>query len=160
FIISHAAPDARAIRSSTCGSSGKLFLRVSSTSVRVRLEIQLPTALVGYVGIELRRGEIGVPEHFLNRSQVCSSLEKVCGKRMAEQVRMDPARVEARFRGQPAEDQEGARARERGCVHAAASLSRSASPGERLYGNGLARRGKWTPAAGLSSRAPSNCWWR
>ena len=77
------------------------------------MEIQLPTALVGYVGIELRRGEIGVPEHFLNRSQVCSSLEKVCGKRMAEQVRMDPARVEARFRGQPAEDQEGARARER-----------------------------------------------
>jgi len=79
----------------------------------VRFEIQLPTALVGYVRIQLGRGEVGVPEHFLNRSQVCSSLEKVRRKRVAEQVRVDPARVEPCFCGQFAEDQEGARPRER-----------------------------------------------
>ena len=106
LIISHAAPDARAIRSSTCGSSCNLFLRVSSTSVRVRLEIQLATALVGYVGIELGRGEIGMAEHFLNRSQICSSLEEVRSKRVAEQMGVDPVGVETCFFGQFAEDQE------------------------------------------------------
>ena len=55
LIISQAAADARAITSSTCGSSCKVFLRGSSARVRVRLEIQLPTPLVGYVRVELGR---------------------------------------------------------------------------------------------------------
>jgi hypothetical protein len=113
LIISHAAADARAIRSSTCGSSCNLFLRGSAAPVRVRLEIQLPTTLVGYVGVELCRREIGMSEHFLNRSQVCSSLAKVGRKRMSEEVWMDAVGVEAGFLGQLAEDQEGARACQR-----------------------------------------------
>jgi hypothetical protein len=73
------------------------------------LEIQLPTTLVGYVRIELRGREIGMAEHFLNRPQVCSSLEEVRRKRMPEQVRVDAVGVETGFLGQFPEDQEGAR---------------------------------------------------
>jgi hypothetical protein len=47
-------------------------------------------------------------EHFLNRSQVCSPLEQVRRKRMAEQVGVDPVGIEARFLSQLAQDQEGA----------------------------------------------------
>ena len=45
----------------------------------------------------------------------------------------------------------------RGDNPAAASISRSASPGESVFGRGRARRGSWTPAAGLSVRTPSSC---
>ena len=67
----------------------------------MRLEIQLPTALVGYVRVELRRREIGMSEHFLNRSQICSSLEEVGRKRVPEEVRVHPEGVETRFFGHP-----------------------------------------------------------
>jgi hypothetical protein len=76
-------------------------------SVGVGPEIQLPTTLVGYVGVELGRREIGMSEHFLNGSQVCSSLEEMRSKRVAEQMRVDAAGVEARLLGELAEDQEG-----------------------------------------------------
>jgi hypothetical protein len=82
FIISHAAPDARAISSSTCGSIGNLFLR-GSASVRVRSEIQLPPPPIGYVGIELGRREIGMSEHFLNGTKVRAAFEQVGRKRVA-----------------------------------------------------------------------------
>jgi len=84
FIISHAAPEAIAIRRVTCGSRCNVVLRVSTTSVGMRLEIQLPTPPVGYVGVQLGGGEIGMTEHFLDRSQVGSSLEEVRSKRMTE----------------------------------------------------------------------------
>jgi hypothetical protein len=47
-------------------------------------------------------------EHFLNRSQVCSSLEQVRRKRVTEQVRVDAVGVETGFLSQFSEDQEGA----------------------------------------------------
>jgi hypothetical protein len=34
--------------------------------VWMRLEIQLPTTLIGYVRVELSGREIGMSEHFLN----------------------------------------------------------------------------------------------
>jgi hypothetical protein len=43
--------------------------------MRVRLEIQLTPPAIGYVCVELRRGQIGMSEHFLNRPQVRTSLE-------------------------------------------------------------------------------------
>jgi hypothetical protein len=52
-------------------------------------------------------------EHFLNRSQIRSSLEEVRGKRVPEQVRVDAVGVETGFLSQFAEDQEGAGARQR-----------------------------------------------
>lgn len=49
-----------------------------------------------------------MPEHFLNGTEICSSLEQVGRKRVPEQVGVDPLGVEARFLGQLPEDQEGA----------------------------------------------------
>ena len=48
----------------------------------------------------------------------------------------------------------------RGVVPLAASIRRSASAGESVRGSVRARRGSWSAAAGLSSRAPSSSWWR
>jgi hypothetical protein len=41
----------------------------------MRSEVQLPAAPIGYVGVQLGRREVGVPEHFLNRAQVGSAFE-------------------------------------------------------------------------------------
>ena len=46
----------------------------------------------------------------------------------------------------------------RGCVPFAASIRRSASPGESVFGSGFGRARELQAAAGLSSRAPSSCW--
>jgi hypothetical protein len=43
--------------------------------VRMRLEVQLTPSAIGYVRVELGGRQIGMPEHFLNRSQICASLE-------------------------------------------------------------------------------------
>jgi hypothetical protein len=43
----------------------------------MRLEVQLPTAPIGYVRIQLGRGEIGVPEHFLDAAQIGPSFEQM-----------------------------------------------------------------------------------
>jgi hypothetical protein len=45
--------------------------------VRVRLEVQLAAATIGYVGVELRSREIGMSEHFLNTSQIGAALEEM-----------------------------------------------------------------------------------
>src|SRR5581483_12301902 len=51
FIISQAAPDARARKSVMWGSIG---------CMRVCSEVQLPAPRIGYVGVELGRREIGM----------------------------------------------------------------------------------------------------
>ena len=48
--------------------------------MRVRLEVQLPAAPVGYVCVELGRGEVGVAEHLLDAPQVGAALEQMGGK--------------------------------------------------------------------------------
>ena len=143
FIISQAAADARAISSSTCGSSCNVFLRGSSARVGMRLEIQLPTPLVGYVGVELGGREIGMSEHFLNGSQVCSSLEQVSRKRVAEEVGVDALGVEAGLFGQLAEDQEGARPRQ----SAAAGVQEQLGPVAECRGTGGRGRGNGRSAS-------------
>jgi hypothetical protein len=50
--------------------------------VGVRLEIQLATAAIGYVRIELGRRKIRVSEHFLNRPEIGSAFQEVRGERM------------------------------------------------------------------------------
>ena len=52
-------------------------------------------------------------EHFLNRSQICASLDEVCGERMAKDVGMDAGRIEACLPGKRTEDEERSGARER-----------------------------------------------
>jgi hypothetical protein len=41
-------------------------LRSPTLRVRVRLEVQLATAPIGYVRVELGGGEVGVAEHLLD----------------------------------------------------------------------------------------------
>jgi hypothetical protein len=70
-------------------------------------------------------------EHFLNRSEVCASLEQVGRKRVAEQVGVDPLRVEACLFGQGAENQEGARAGQRPAARVQEELRAVAAVEER-----------------------------
>src|SRR5690349_14017371 len=80
--------------------------------VRVRLEVQLATAPIGYVGVELGRGEIGVSEHLLDRAEVRAALQQMRREGVPQQVRVDTLGLEAGFRGQPPQNQERACARE------------------------------------------------
>jgi len=79
----------------------------------VRVEVGLAAAPVGDVRVELRRRQVGVAEHLLDGAQVGASLQQVRGERVAQEVRMDAPRLEARALGELAQDQEGSCACER-----------------------------------------------
>jgi hypothetical protein len=81
--------------------------------MRVRLEIQLTPPAIGYVRIQLRRRQIGMPEHFLDRAEIGASLEQVSGERVAQEVGMDALGLEACLVGESAQDEKDARAGER-----------------------------------------------
>ena len=81
--------------------------------MRVGLEVELAPPPVGDVGVELGRAQVGVAEHLLDAAQVGAALEQVGRERVAQQVGVDAARLEPGDRGQPAQDQEGARAGQR-----------------------------------------------
>jgi len=51
-----------------------------------------------------------MPQHLLHGAQVCSSFQKVRGKRVAQEVGMHTGRIETGPLGQAAQDEEGARA--------------------------------------------------
>ncbi len=81
--------------------------------MRVRSKVQLPTAPIGYVRVELRRREVGVPEHLLNAAKVGAAFEQMGGEAVAEEVGVDPGRLEACRLGEPTEDEEGTGAGQR-----------------------------------------------
>ncbi len=58
-----------------CGGGGR-----ASLSPRVVLFVQQPEPLRPHVGIYLRGGDIGVPEHLLDGPQVGAPFEQVCGE--------------------------------------------------------------------------------
>src|SRR3954452_8285523 len=74
----------------------------------MRAEVQLATPSIGYVGIELGRRQVGVPQHLLDRAEVGAALEQVRGEGMPQEMRVDALRIEARLLGEPPEDQERA----------------------------------------------------
>ena len=80
--------------------------------MRVRLEVQLATAAIGYVRVQLGRRQVGVSEHLLDAPQVCAPFEEMGRERVAEQVRVDARRVETCLRCTPAQDQESAGTRQ------------------------------------------------
>src|SRR5262249_33737556 len=94
-----------------CPSAGRLI--TAPPGMWMRLEIQLSTASIGYVGVQLGRREVGVPEHLLDGSQVGASLQQMRREGMPEEMRVDAFGIEARLRRQAPEDQERARAGER-----------------------------------------------
>src|SRR4051794_18172130 len=85
-------------------------------SVGVRSEVQLTAPPIGYVRIELRRRQIGVSKHLLNRTEVGSALEQMGREGVAEQVWMNTFRLEAGVLGELAQDEERAGARERAAL--------------------------------------------
>jgi hypothetical protein len=97
----------------TSESVGFIIFRGAPPSVRVRLEIQLATAPIGYVRVQLRRGQVGMAEHLLNAPEVGASLEEMGRERVPEQVGVDPLGLETRLGGQPTQDEEGAGAGQR-----------------------------------------------
>ena len=60
--------------------------------------------------------EVGVAEHLLDAAQVGAALEQVRRERVAQQVRVDALGLEAGLLGEPAQDQERARAGERAAL--------------------------------------------
>jgi hypothetical protein len=50
--------------------------------MRVRLEIQLSTTPIGYVRVQLGRGEVRVPEHLLHGAEVGAALQQVRRERV------------------------------------------------------------------------------
>ena len=54
-----------------------------SARMGVAAEVDLASAAVGDVRVELGRAEIGVPEHLLDAAQIGASLEQVGCERMA-----------------------------------------------------------------------------
>jgi hypothetical protein len=71
------------------------------------LEVHFPAPPIRNVGVQLGSSQIGMTEHFLNASEVGSSLEQVSRERVAQEMRMNSLGLEARLLGQLAEDEEG-----------------------------------------------------
>src|SRR5438045_9499374 len=81
--------------------------------MRVRLEVQLAPPPIGYVRVELGRGEVGVAEHLLDSAEICAAFEEVRRERVAQEVRVDAVWLEAGLLRELPEDEEDAGARER-----------------------------------------------
>src|SRR5919109_5194218 len=72
-----------------------------------------------------------MPEQFLNTSQICASLEQVGRERVPEQMRVDARRLEPRFGGEPAQDQERSRPCQRSALRVQEELRPVAAVEER-----------------------------
>src|SRR3954447_3624610 len=83
-----------------------------SLGVRMRGEVELAPPAVAHVRVELGRREIRVAEHLLHRAEIRAALEQVRREGVAEQVRVDPLRLQSGDRGEAAQDQEAAGAGE------------------------------------------------
>ena len=105
--------------------------------MRVRSEVQLSTPPIGYVGVELRRREVGVSEHLLDAAQIRAAFEQVCRERVPEQVRVHALRLEPRLLGELAQEQEGTGTGER------TAATRAACRGRRP---GAAEPATWMPS--------------
>src|ERR1041385_3964821 len=84
--------------------------------MRMRLEVQLAPSAIGYVRVQLRGRQIGMPEHLLHGPQVGASLQQVRREGVAQEMRVDALGLEPGLGGQAAQDQEHAAAGERAAV--------------------------------------------
>src|SRR6476469_4663318 len=85
---------------------------IRSPCMRVRVKVGLASPLVGDVKVHLGGRQIGVAEHLLDAAQVGAALEQRGGKRVPEEMRVDPSGLKPRLLGDLAQDQESAGARE------------------------------------------------
>ena len=54
------------------------------------LAVQLPQAFARHMGVDLRRGQVGVPQKELHRAKVCTMVEQVRRERVAQGMRPHP----------------------------------------------------------------------
>ena len=80
------------------------------------LEVDVAAAAVADVRVELRGAEIGVAEHLLDAAEIGAAFEQMRGERVAQEVRVNALRLEARALRQAAQDQEGPGPRERAAL--------------------------------------------
>src|SRR5207302_4270531 len=83
-------------------------LETCPARMRMRSVVQLPPPSIGYAGVELGRGEVGVPEHLLYGAEVGAALEQVRGEGMTQEMRVHALRLEAGGRRELPHDQERA----------------------------------------------------
>jgi len=81
--------------------------------MRMGLEVDLAPAAVGHVCVALRRPEVGVPQHLLDGPEIRAAFEQVRRERVAQQMGVHTARLEAGSIGELAEDEERACSRQR-----------------------------------------------
>ena len=62
----------------------------------MRAEIQLAAPPIGYVRVELGRGEVGVAEHLLDAAEIGAAFEQMGSEGMSEQVRVHAQRLKPR----------------------------------------------------------------
>ena len=115
--------------------------------VRMSLEVQLATSSIGYVRVQLGGGEIGMAEHFLNAAKVGAAFEEVRRKGVAQQVRVDSRRLQARAGGETAQDQERAGPGERSSLGVEEELGAVAAVEVRAAAGEIAAQRLGGPAA-------------
>src|SRR5262245_25659711 len=74
----------------------------------MRLEVQLPTSAIGYVGVELGGRGVGVRKNLLDRSQFGAPFQQMRREGMPKEMRVHSLGVETRLRRQAPQDQERA----------------------------------------------------
>jgi hypothetical protein len=119
----------------------------SAPCMRVRLEVDVPAAAVAHVRVQLRRREVGVPEHLLDAAQVRAPLEQVGRERVAQEMRMHALGVEACLRREAPQDQECARAREAAALRVQEQLRSAAAVEVRPSADGKNTSPKTSAAA-------------
>ncbi len=80
--------------------------------MRVRLEVHVAAPAVGDVRVALRRSQVGVAQHLLDRAKVGSALQEMGRERVAEEVGVHASGLEAGSIRELAEDQERPGARQ------------------------------------------------
>ncbi len=124
----------------------------------MRLEVDVASPAIRDVGVALGRSEIRMAEHLLHRAEVCAALEEVRRERVAQEVGVDPTRLEAGAVGQLAEDEKRPRPRERTSTRVqeqlgpVATIEMRASEGE-VASDGLGGRAPEWDEALLASLA-------
>ena len=78
----------------------------------MRVEVHVAATAVRDLRVELGRREVGVAEHLLDAAQIGAPFEQVRRERMAQEMRMHAAGLEAGDGREPAQDQERAGPRE------------------------------------------------
>ncbi len=122
-------------------------MRRLARCVRVSVEVHLAPAAVRDVRVALRRSEIRMPEHLLDGPEVRASLEQVRREGVAEQMGVNPSRLEPCLVRELSQDEECAGSRQWAATCVQEQLGPVASVEMRTTEREVAphRLGGWAP---------------